>query len=386
MPRILMDKNNRESAFKELKKMHNAGTYSELAEKLGVPFKSLQKWTYGERLIPANIFPKKLLKKVKIIATKEDNWGLSKGGKASIKKMRELYPSKISEWTAKGGKNAWKTLRGKVNESDFYIITRKNRLQKTMAKLIEKTNSWKTASKSKLMVNKIKYSREDIKRSLKLPDKLTEELAEEIGMHLGDGTLSAKKHYFSVRGDIKEEAYYANFVLPLYKKIYNLDLKLLKKYNVCGFEISSKGLYEFKSKTLGFVSGEKAHRIKIPEQIIQSNDKGIFAAFLRGVFDTDGCVYIVKKKKYPSVSITITSKKAITQITKMLEKMGFAPYLSLKNYSVTLYGTHRVKKWFDEIGSHNPKHLKRFEVIKSVLPWDKLEEFYKENINTGPVV
>ena len=56
-----------------------------------------------------------------------------------------------------------------------------------------------------------------------------------------------------------------------------------------GFEITSKGLWEFKNKILGIPAGRKDN-IELPD-IIRVNDVKILTSFIRGVFDTDGNVY-----------------------------------------------------------------------------------------------
>src|SRR3989344_9336531 len=50
----------------------------------------------------------------------------------------------------------------------------------------------------KFNLSKVKFSRKDISNKIKIPDKLTNELAYLIGFHLGDGTLpySKKKDYY----------------------------------------------------------------------------------------------------------------------------------------------------------------------------------------------
>ena len=193
---------------------------------------------------------------------------------------------------------------------------------------------------------------------------MSAELAEEVGIHLGDGCLSYNKRYFSVKTNKKERDYIIKFLFPLYKNLYNLDLKLMELESVVGFEVYSQALFEFKNKVLSIPYGEKIHRIEVPKQILNSRDKEVYRAFIRGLFDTDGCVNIIKtKKNYSAVSFTIKSQKLIEQVGKMLFKLGFIPYVG--KWKIDLNGSVMVKKWLEEIGSNNPKNLVRLQQASS---------------------
>lgn len=208
--------------------------------------------------------------------------------------------------------------------------------------------------------------------------KLCPKLAEEIGIHLGDGTLSKKPYYFSVRGDLKEESYYTDFMLPLYKELYNIEPPLLKRSFACGFEISSKMMREFKNRVLGITIGTKTYRAKVPTCIMESKNKEIMHSFLRGLFDTDGCYYFHKKNRYPVISLCVKSKELINKVSEIITLLGFSPYLYSKGYTIHLNGIPQFRKWIKEIGSHNPKHLKRIENIKNTLPWSSLDRLFEE--------
>ena len=59
-----------------------------------------------------------------------------------------------------------------------------------------------------LDLSPLKYSTFDIKKQIKFPDRVTPELAEEVGISLGDGFLSDNKYEFRVKGSKKERDYY----------------------------------------------------------------------------------------------------------------------------------------------------------------------------------
>ena len=164
----------------------------------------------------------------------------------------------------------------------------------------------------------------------------------------------------------------------VYKKLYNIEPPLLKRSFACGFEISSKGIREFKNKVLGLTVGTKTYKAKVPTCIMESRDKEIMCAFLRGLFDTDGCYYFHKKNKYTVISLYIKSKELINKVCEMIILLGFSPQVCSEGYAIHLNGIPQFRKWIKEIGSSNPKHLKRIENTKNTLPWSSLDRLFEK--------
>ena len=167
-------------------------------------------------------------------------------------------------------------------------------------------------------MEEILFSSKDKIRGLTIPNKMSNKLSEEIGIHVGDGSMNiyGKSHLYSLEGHHKEDKEYYKFhIAPLIKSLYNLKVRLRKRRNagVYGFQIGSKGLILFK-KTFGFPLGPKKE-IGIPK-IILNSDKEIIASFVRGFFDTDGGIYLEKKNKklYPRVQLTNCSVKLIIKL------------------------------------------------------------------------
>ncbi len=378
MSRIALGKEKRKLLFLELKSHYSAKTFEDLSKRLGTRFSTLKKWRYGALAIPSRIVPQEILNKIPVAELKNDNWGAAKGGSISIRKIFKKYPKKtVANWRRKGGKAAWKIAqcalrRIQLNEPEKF--GRLLREKKTVKRLGQIKEGKFEEKKIFLNIDSIELSKSDVKKGMIFPSELTEELAEEIGMHLGDGTLSEKKHYYSLRGDIKEKDYYEKWVIPLYKKLYNLDLRLLERKPICGIELSSKGLFEFKNKIIGIPYGEKTGKLSVPGCIKQSQSKKIFAAFLRGMMDTNGCFYMPSTRKYPSIILCIKSPQLIKETSMMLKQMGFLPYTDLKHCLIILNGTVMLNKWVEEIGTKNEKHERRINTILSKLPWSSLDK------------
>jgi len=364
--RLLLDNNSRTKLFEKLKELNGTVTNAELAKRLGVSVSCLKKWRSGKSYVPESLVPSGF--QYKLIDKQNENWGCVKGGKTGVKAGgNPLY----AEAFKLGGKKAAKKLRRWIadNKSLHNKAIRRGKIQKALREVERNTKVNESYFRSKeitLNTSKVSFSKNDVRRNIILPKSLTPMLAEEIGVHIGDGTLPNKKYYFSVRGGYDEEKYYTDYLFDLYKKLYGIKLNLIKRYDACGFELGSKAIFEFKSKVLGLPIGEKIYRIRVPKIIFESRNKEIFRALLRGVFDTDGCVYGVPKKKfYPKISIMIKSEPLIRDLQKMLGLLGFKP--AVYKYVVVLNGPVMFKKWLEEIGSSNPKHLQRIERLRKLM-------------------
>ena len=105
-------------------------------------------------------------------------------------------------------------------------------------------------------------------------------------------------------------------------------------------------------------------KIKIPKLLIETKNKEIYLSFIKGLFDTDGCVYL-RYKKYPVISITIKSKMLIRQLEDMFKKLGFIT--SGNKWTIILNGPTMFKKWVKEIGSNNPKNISKLKKASSIV-------------------
>lgn len=365
MTRINLDKNSRKLLFENLKKGNKCSTYQGLAKNLRMSYKGLQKWIYGPNYIPKRVIPKFLLNELKVIDEQKDNWGPKKGGNKAIKVLKKKYKNNLKKWHVIGGNAAIKKLRDWINKNpkEFKRRLIEGKYQRTKNLMEQQKRLYNNYFRNhKIIFNHsdIEYSKNDIKKGIKIPRELTPKLAEEIGIHCGDGTLPNKKYYFSVRGDIKEEEYYSKFILKLYKDLFNINSKLIKRGSVHGIEFSSKVIYLFKNKVLNLPIGEKVNRIDVPSCIMNCKDKKIIQPFIRGVFDTDGCISFRTNRDYPFISILIKSKKFMYNLNTLLKKLGFIPRF-YNNNNIIINGPIQLKKWYEEIGSSNPKHLNKIK-------------------------
>src|SRR3989344_4533561 len=157
---------------------------------------------------------------------------------------------------------------------------------------------------------------------IKIPKKITPMLAEETGWHIGDGSMnfyhkdSTKlQGIYQLRGHINDDRpHYEQRIRPIFKSLYhtNLSLRKMPSTGVFGFQIWNDDLIRFKHK-LGLPLGKKI-TIFIPKAFLASRE--LKSCIIRGIFDTDGCLFLEKKnnKLYPRMEITTVSKALADQI------------------------------------------------------------------------
>jgi len=211
----------------------------------------------------------------------------------------------------------------------------------------------------------IEFSYQDIKRGLKLPKRPSKELAEFIGILAGDGHISFNidKYRVNISGNsISDYKYLTNYTNKLIYHLFNLNIRIHKRKNKNAIAIilSSKGVVSF-MKEIGYY--KHIVDIKIPDWI---KDNQTYAPpFLRGLIDTDGCVFVSDKKgapHYPCIELTTVCFDLANVTRNFLKKLGFNvvkirsyKYSHSNNYSykVSLYGYDNLTKWIEEIGFSN---------------------------------
>ena len=133
--------------------------------------------------------------------------------------------------------------------------------------------------------------------TIEIPKMKSSLLAEETGIHMGDGSMGLYRNnrigLYSLAGHpIDDREYFENYLMKIYEALYGVKPNLRKWSRAYGFQICSKELIEYKKK-LGLPCGPKSS-LRIPSWIKKGNID-FQRKFLRGLFDTDGSVYLEKK-------------------------------------------------------------------------------------------
>lgn len=190
-------------------------------------------------------------------------------------------------------------------------------------------------------------------------------MAEFVGIVLGDGGISDKQVTITLNS--RDDKEYSTFVIRLIKNLFGVKPSLYhdSKYLAMDIVVSRTKLVKFCTERLGLKKGNKIkQQIDIPDWI--KKNKKFSIVCLRGLIDTDGSVFVhryrVKEKwySYKKLSFTSYSKPLRRSVYEIMKSNGLNPRLS-KNRDVRLDSVEDIKKFFDIIGSSNPKHLKRYK-------------------------
>ena len=216
--------------------------------------------------------------------------------------------------------------------------------------------------------------------------KIDGDLAEIIGIQIGDGCISVTKRYkeFYIGGDlIEEREYHDKWVAPLLERKIMIPLTgkrtNYKEYpctGVYGFYCFDKRIVEFFNK-LGISPGSKIN-LGIPKQILE--DPYLAKRCLRGLFDTDGNIYFDRNRsaKFPThnrpiIKIGTVSKILSDQIFDLLFELGFhprkkKPYKGKRDkntvHTIMLYRIGDVYKFIRNIGFKSSKHYTKWLIFE----------------------
>lgn len=297
------------------------GSVRKMAKKFGIPYSTMKGYFEEVRLLPENLFNKILslsnMKKNDLkISYLSANWGSILGGKMGMKALERKYPKKILQWRREAIKKA-------IRDNTHYGYSNMKKIKTPI---------------------------------------LDEKLAEFIGAYLGDGTLT--KYQIRISGDYRYDYYYNIYLLKLIKDLFRMEAKIRREKNVntSNVVVCSKNLCSFLNENLGINFGDKIkNKTIIPKEIIK--DEKLYIACLRGLIDTDGSVSR-RGRNGSQFCIQFTSHnegilKQVKKINKNLKIFTFS--------NKTGIGTNKwenIVKYFQIVGSSNPKHIVRFLLRK----------------------
>lgn len=197
------------------------------------------------------------------------------------------------------------------------------------------------------------------------------ELAEIIGIMLGDGCLylDKKNKYHTIIAFHKDETAYLEYVKLLFKNTfeYSFYVQELK----CEFLLRNQSVFVGSQLIKnGLKSGNKIkNKLTIPSWIME--DRIFLINCIRGMFDTDGCIYH-KYGSYAQIQFKFGSSLFVESVRDALIKLGFNPtkvqwetnYKGTLGWKIYLSRQNEIDWFFQEIQPNNPKHLRRYKKIR----------------------
>ncbi len=193
---------------------------------------------------------------------------------------------------------------------------------------------------------------------IKVPSKLDEDLAELLGLLLGDGSLKPSTVYF-YNNDEKLLSRVEEFFSDLF------DVKTKREYarTVNSTKVNCKALRDL-LVSLGFPNESKSRNCSIPKKIFESGND-VLAAFVRGYYLADGCF-----SKY-EVEISTSSEDMASDLSYALTRLGTPPRLASKetnrnkSYRIRISG-EELENFYEKTAMDHRK----YEQIKKYLERD----------------
>ncbi len=192
-----------------------------------------------------------------------------------------------------------------------------------------------------------------------LVPKLDENLAEFIGIHLGDGTLT--KNFIRIFGDSRYDSSYFAYVSNLVKNLFGFSPFLRfdrgrdNKKHTMYLELCSKKLCDFLHIHFEMPYGNKmTGNAKIPKRILSNRRLAI--ACLRGLVDTDGSL----SKRGNQMCLVFNSNNEILreQVFTLGKKLKIFNHRYMDEVGTNSW--KRIVRYFNTVGSSNISNIIRF--------------------------
>lgn len=205
--------------------------------------------------------------------------------------------------------------------------------------------------------------------------KIDNKLCEFVGAIIGDGNIWTDGSRFRVEltGDPTLDKHYFEYLSKVAFELFGKKPYTLKiRQRGLRFRLQHKPAFDT-LVGLGMKAGYKARNVVIPKPIIKKGWTHIKYT-IRGIMDTDGTVFFSKKTYseaiYPSLEIRTYSRRLGIQINRLLKQNGFRSHFrgnEIRGYCVGIYGIAMVKKWVNDIGFSNDRHVYKYLAHKTIL-------------------
>jgi len=203
--------------------------------------------------------------------------------------------------------------------------------------------------------------------------KVTSELAEFVGIMLGDGCCHLKTYQITISSGIIDGRYISEHIPQMIKRLFSKNVRYRKQVPGgidCIF--GSKQVCEMLRDNMNFVSPKT--NCEIPKHFFENNT--LLKSCVKGLFDTDGGLHRHHKLS-AQLKFTNKSHSLINSLYLALKKLGYNPCVTIdyksKNTKAIYLFSKDVKKYFKEICSNNPKNKLKYEqwIKNGIVPLNK---------------
>ena len=214
----------------------------------------------------------------------------------------------------------------------------------------------------------LKYPNKSHRKIIRIPRK-SKKLAELFGIVFGDGGIN-NDWQLVITLDTNSDLKYSYYVHGLLNKLFRAKIAVRKRpgQNALVLVCSSTNLVDFLVDR-GTVRGNKiVQQIDVPDWI--KNNSNYEKAFVRGLVDTDGCLFIhkhiVKGKLRNDIGFCFTSysKKLLNSVANIFNKFKIKPHITDKGRRIYLCGVKNIIDYLKIFGSSNPRIINKYKEWK----------------------
>ncbi|MEJ0053481.1 MAG: LAGLIDADG family homing endonuclease [bacterium] len=208
-------------------------------------------------------------------------------------------------------------------------------------------------------VTSLSYPKKSNRKPARLPESSVF-LAEFFGIMLGDGGINNPWQANITLNAVKDIAF-ARHVRHLIRALFAVTPTQFryKTRNALRILVSSVSVVDF-LVSKGLKRGDKlAQGLRIPRWILGSSEYK--RACVRGLVDTDGCIFIHKHivagKPYKNIGLTFSSRspELIFQVAAIFEEFGIVPHITGRGTDIYIYREAGVARYLKVFGSSNTR-------------------------------
>lgn len=188
--------------------------------------------------------------------------------------------------------------------------------------------------------------------------KQSSRLAEFIGIMLGDGGIN-NPWQANITVNAIKDANYAHYITKLCIDLFGIapTIRKRKDHDALVICLTSTSLVDFLVNK-GLPRGNKLkHGLRMPSWILSKSTYR--KACVRGLIDTDGCLFIhthkVQGRVYKNIGLSFTSYslELIFQVATVLEEFAVMPHITKRGQNIYLYQADTVAKYLRISGTSN---------------------------------